>query len=528
MRTKQRMICFTVWLCLSASVIASGSQTESTDSPPNIIVFLADDLGWGDLGCYGHPLIKTPNLDRLAAEGLRLRDCHAGAAICSPSRGALLTGRTPARLGIYSLCNGGVHLRDEEITIPEILKEAGYSTFFAGKWHLGELTGGNHPNPGKHGFDHWYAASNGKPTTYRSKGFVENGRALKEPPDGYYCDVIVEKAIQWIKQRNPSKPFFLELCSSEPHEPVTPAPTYAAMYDNDRIREMEIQVRRGGLPFPPWQLNRPELSRQYYGIVTQLDNAVGTLMKALDEMGLANNTLLFFTSDNGPEYHEWIFPNRRTYGSTGGFRGAKRFLYEGGVRVPGIVRWPARIKPGRVGDELVSSVDLLPTICEIVGAEVPQDCLIDGTSILPLFDGKSIQRNDPLLWHGARTDIPQFSMRQGDETMVAYIKPPQEGQTKYDWLSTSDIDLVEYYDLSIDPFQEVELSEHRPERFKQLRQSFLLSIEELRRDMYVWKDVKYTKPVSAMVNWNKGKWNRQIKNQGTFEEKMRPEKNRQH
>lgn len=505
-------------MAVGLSVLSLGTMSISraaTDARlPNIIVFLADDLGWGDLGCYGHPFIKTPNLDRLAEQGLRLTDCHAGAAICSPSRGALLTGRAPARLGIYSLCNRGVHLRDEEITVAEILKKAGYSTFFAGKWHLGSLTSGKEPLPGEQGFDRWIAKEKGRFITH----------SLPAPyTDNASCDEVTKYAIDMIKERDRRVPFFLEICSREPHEPITPAPEYAAMYDNERVRSMEHLVRRGGVPLPPWQLSRPELSRQYYGTVTQLDNAVGTLMKALDEMGLTENTLFIFTSDNGPELHEWIFPNRKTYGSTGGYRGAKRFLYEGGIRVPGIIHWPARIKPGRVSDALVSSVDLLPTFCELAGEEIPQDRVIDGISLLPLFDGKELTRTKPLLWHGARTDIPQFSMRIGDEALIAYIDPPQEGQTKYKWLRNNDIDLVEYFDLSIDPFQEVELSEYRSERFAQLKEVFLQFVAALRDDMYDWKDLNknYTKPVSAMVNWNKGKWQRQIRKQGPFTEKMR-------
>lgn len=477
---------------------------------PNIVVVMADDLGWGDLGCYGHPFMKTPNLDQLATEGLRLTNCHSGSPICSPSRAGLLTGREPARCGLYGLAGPSMYMRPEEITIPALLGTRGYSSYFLGKWHLGHFTHAGVPNPHSFGFDHWFATeANPMPSTKDPSMFYEDGEAVGQV-DGWYCDIAVERAVRWLDDRDESSPFYLQICTSEPHSPVTPPESFAEVYDDEEIHRLEPLVERGDIPIPPWSVGRPELSRYYYGIVSQLDAAVGRLMSELDRLDLTDNTLVFFTSDNGPEYMQypqWKSHDARHYGSPGPFRGAKRFLYEGGIRVPGILRWPETIEAGTVSDQLFSTFDLLPTLCELTGAEPPTDRILDGTSALPMFSGDDFDRTRPLIWHHIRVDIPQAAMRIGDEVLVAYMKDPLADQGNREWLRTTEFKSIEYYDLGVDLRQRADLSRHRPDRYAQLRETFEFLWKELQHDMITWEGVPDTQePQMARLDWDDSIW----------------------
>ncbi|MCX7886653.1 MAG: sulfatase-like hydrolase/transferase, partial [Verrucomicrobiae bacterium] len=247
---------------------------------PNILLVLCDDLGYGDLRCYGNKTVHTPHLDQLAAEGLRLTSCYAAHANCSPSRMALMTGRTPMRAGIRTAIPLGspMHLRQSEITIATLLKAAGYTTCHVGKWHLnGGLDRQDQPQPSDHGFDHWFSTQNNALPCHRNPdNFFRNGHPVGKL-EGYSAHIVVDEAIRWLDRRNQSKPFFLYVCFHEPHEPIATAPKYAKLYSSDD----------------------PSYSA-FYGNITQLDDAFGRLMRALDQRGLRDNTLVFLTSDNGP------------------------------------------------------------------------------------------------------------------------------------------------------------------------------------------------------------------------------------
>ena len=339
---------------------------------PNLIVILCDDLGYGDLGCFGHPQIKTPNLDRLAGEGLRLTDCYAGAPVCSPSRAGLLTGRIPNRLGIYDWIpqNSPMHLQSTELTIATLLKKAGYETCHVGKWHCnGKFNSPDQPQPGDHGFDYWFSTqNNANPSHKNPVNFVRNGQKVG-PLQGFSSQIIVDEAMEWLSQRDKSKPFLLMVWLHSPHEPIATAGSFVEPYLATAENPQQAE---------------------YFGNVSQLDHEVGRLLKDLDERGLRDNSLVYFSSDNGPETLHRYKGSERSYGSPSPLRGMKLHMYEGGIRVPGIVRWPGHITPAQISNQPVVSYDLLPTFCALAGVTPPTDrrCLYCTTVVL--VPGRSI------------------------------------------------------------------------------------------------------------------------------------------
>lgn len=362
---------------------------------PNLLLFLADDLGHGDLGCQGHPVIKSPNLDAFARQGARLTQCYSASAVCSPSRSALLTGRTPHRNGVYTWIAEGaeVHLRTSEITLPRLLKEAGYNTCHSGKWHLnGLFNNAAQPQPGDHGYEWWMATQNNAAPTHENPGnFVRNGTPVG-PMQGYSAPLVVGEAITWLKEkRDPAKPFFLAVWTHEPHYPIKSDPAFKALYPD----------------------LADDVQREHHANVTQMDHAFGMLMKALDQQGLAEQTFVFFTSDNGPEGDGATSPGR---GSTGGLRGRKRDLHEGGIRVPGIARWPGKIPAGSTCDIPVIGSDLFPTLLGAAGVAAPADRVLDGVDLLPLLTGKAdqLKRPQPLYWRLHMAPNAKIAMREGD------------------------------------------------------------------------------------------------------------------
>ena len=376
-------------LLVPLAFLAAKEKTQ-----PNFVIFLTDDLGWGDLACYGHPVIKTPNLDRFAKQGTKFTQCYSACAVCSPSRSAILTGRTPYRNGVWRWIPGGhrVHLRESEVTLAELLKEEGYATCHVGKWHLnGKFNSKDQPQPDDHGFDHWLATQNNAAPSHKNpKNFVLNGKELGEL-EGYSAPLVVEEGIRWLKKiRDPKKPFFLNVWTHEPHLPIESDPKFMDLY-----KEFD-----------------DEGIRQHHGNVTQIDHAFGNLMKALDEMGLAENTFVFFTSDNGPEGNGL---KGRTRGSTGGLRERKRSSHEGGIRVPGIARWPGKVPANVENRTPIIGSDLFSTILGVLDVPPPGDRTIDGTDFMPLFSGKKIEREIPLYWrnHLARGQI-RVALRDGD------------------------------------------------------------------------------------------------------------------
>jgi arylsulfatase A len=467
---------------LAAAVLCAGFVRAA--ERPNIVVILSDDLGYGDPACFGNPVIQTPNLDRLADEGLKLTHCYAAAANCSPARTGLLTGRTPYRVGIYSAIPmlSPMHLPSAEVTIATLLRDAGYATAMTGKWHLaGMFNLAGQPQPHDHGFQHWFAVQNNALPNHRNPyNFVRNGIPCGRIK-GHAGLIVAAEAVEWLKQgRDRDKPFFLYVAFNEPHEPIATDERFLARY-------------REAYPDDPSRA-------AYYGNVTQLDHAVGMVLGALDAEGLAESTLVFFTSDNGParsRYHD--------AGSTGGLREFKGHLYEGGIRVPGIVRWPGRVKPGSVSEDPVSGVDWLPTLCEVAGIPVPEDRVLDGVSVLPVLEGGAARRSKPLYWQFLRFN-PHVAIRHGPWKLLASLDGPEPTKSL---LTEVNLNLIqqaglkdfELYNLEDDPEESRDLAALEPGKLAELTLLMREFHDSVRREAPgwpLWEDPGYE---SARIEW---------------------------
>lgn len=418
--------------------IANTSGAKPT--PTNVLIFLADDLGYGDLGCFGHPIIQSPNLDAFAKQGARLTQCYAGSAVCSPSRSALLTGRTPYRNGVYTWLaeKSEAHLRTSEITLPALLKKAGFATCHSGKWHLnGRFNDPSQPQPGDHGYDWWMATqNNAAPSHENPVNFVRNSQPLGQL-QGYSAPLVVDEAIHWLREkRDPAKPFFLSVWTHEPHYPIKSDPKYKALYP----------------------LLNDDVQREHHANVTQMDAAFGTLMSTLRELHLEENTFVFFTSDNGPEGDGVKSPGR---GSSGGLRGRKRDLHEGGIRVPGIARWPGKIPANSTVSAPVIGSDLLPTVLALTGTDSSTlgKRTLDGVNVLPLLQttAQSVERPQPLFWRLDMAPNAKIALRVGDLKILADPKGSE----------------FELYDLAQDPKETTDLKDQRPQDFQKLKAQLL-------------------------------------------------------
>ena len=372
--------------------VAGPATGPSGGKRPNVVVLLADDLGFQDIGCYGGPA-KTPAIDGLAANGVRFTDSHSGCAVCSPSRATLLTGRNHIRAGVYQVLQDNVHnahLLEREVTLAKVLKSSGYATAHFGKWHLGLPTKGrDKPTPDKHGFDYWFATgNNANPSHENPVNFIRNGTPVGRI-EGYSCQIVVNEAITWLNSRpKPNEPFFLNVWFHEPHAPIA-APA-------------EIVSRYGKVDDP---------AAIYSGTIENTDRAIARLLASLKEMGVLENTLIIYSSDNG-RYRE---------DRNGGLRGSKGSNFEGGIRSPGVFCWPGGMVRGRVEHEPAGSVDLLPTVCGLVGIDKPKGVHLDGSDLSPLLTGRANQftRHQPLFWL-LPTSNPAAAIRDGRYALVGY------------------------------------------------------------------------------------------------------------
>lgn len=354
---------------------------------PNVVMLLSDDLGWKDIGCYGGP-VKTPVLDKLAAEGVRFTDFHSGAPVCSPSRATFLTGRSHIRAGVYSVINEQVHrmhLLESETTLAEVLKDVGYATAHFGKWHLGMPNNKRKaPTPTEHGFDYWFGLVNGAHPSHKDPtNFLRNGKPVGKM-EGYSCQIVVDDAINWLETKPESdEPFFLNIWFNEPHA-VIAAPD-------------EIVSQYGALN---------DQAAIYSGTVENSDRAIGRLLAKLKKLGELDNTIIHYSSDNGSYRKDRV----------GKLRGSKGSHFEGGHRVPGIFYWKDGIPGGRVEDEPAGAVDLLPTICGLAGIDHPRQKPLDGSDLTPLLtqSGK-FERHQPLFWMNGT----KMALRMGDYTLLA-------------------------------------------------------------------------------------------------------------
>jgi arylsulfatase A-like enzyme len=368
---------------------AAGAMLEAQESrreqPPNILFILADDLGYGDLGCYGQRRIKTPNIDALAAQGMRFTQAYAGSTVCAPSRCALMTGRHTGHSSIRGNHSPDLPVRADEITLAQMLKRTGYDTAMYGKWGLGGFDTGSVPNT--RGFDEFFGyLSQTHAHNYYPEHLWQNQEEFLLTANWfnrrkqYAPDLFAERALAFLDRRRDG-PFFMYYASIIPHadNELGSATGNGAEVPTDEPYSGEA-----------W----PQVEKNFAAMVTRLDRDVGRLMAKLEERGLARNTIVIFSSDNGP--HKEGQHDPEFFGSRGGLRGIKRDLYEGGIRVPLIVRWPGKVAAGAVSNQVVAFWDVLPTLAELTGSKAPAG--LDGVSIAPALVRGTTVAHPYLYW----------------------------------------------------------------------------------------------------------------------------------
>ena len=412
-------------LSMTSDAAARTKGRARPERKPNIIFILADDLGYGDLGCYGQQVIQTPFLDRMAKQGIRFTDCYAGSTVCAPSRCCLMTGYHTGHA--YVRGNKRVPLRPEDVTVAEVLKDSGYTTGIVGKWGLGEPDTTGIPN--RKGFDYWFGYLNQTNAhNYYPEFLWRNEEKASIPKGTYSHDLFTEEARDFIK-RERDKPFFLYLAYTLPHA------------DNGAY-----QAGEQGMPVPsaypytnkPWS----QTARNHAAMITRMDRDIGRIMALLKDLGLDQDTIVFFSSDNGPHKEGGASPE--FFDSNGPLRGIKRDIYDGGIRVPMIARWPGKIKPGRVSDQVWAFWDFLPTAAELAGAEAPAG--IDGISMLPALLGRNQTDHKYLYWEFHERRLGQ-AVRMGKWKAIR-----NDANTP-----------IELYDLETDIGEAHGLAAHHPE-----------------------------------------------------------------
>jgi arylsulfatase A-like enzyme len=405
---------------------------RAADDRPNVVLCMTDDQGWGDVSYNGLKAVRTPNLDALASSGLRFNRFYAQAPVCSPTRGSVLTGRHPNRYGCFLF---GYPLRAEEATLAQALQAAGYATGHFGKWHLNGVSGPGKPisaddplHPGRFGFDEWLSVSN---FFDLDPAMSRNGTTVQLKGDG--SDLIVDEALRFIARAKESKkPFLAVVWFGNPHAP------HKALPEDEK-----------------------QAGSAYYGEILAIDRAMGRLRADLRKLDVAENTLLWFTSDNGATGP----------GSTGGLRGKKGTVWEGGVRVPGMIEWPARIRKPFATDVPAVSSDIFPTVLEVAGAKPARKIEpVDGVSLVPLIEGKMADRPRPIgFWHYApgKKGAAEFAKEAGQaawaENRFKLVRP---GPTRY-----------ELYDLAADPAEERDVAAGNPD-----------VVERMKRDLDAWQE----------------------------------------
>jgi arylsulfatase A-like enzyme len=368
---------------------------------PNIVFIMADDLGYGDLGCYGQQRIETPHIDRLAAEGTRFTQVYAGSTVCAPSRCSLMTGLHNGHARIRDNVPGGIALRDDDVTVAEVLRTAGYRTGAVGKWGLG--VHGSQGKPNDQGFDDWYGhVDQDQAHFYYPDHLWDNDRVVLLPGNrgearGQYTqDLFTERALRFIR-RSRDGPFFLYLPYTIPHWSDFPG------------RSDESQIVPSDAPYT--DRDWPQVEKNYAAMVTRMDADVGRIMRLLAELKIDDRTIVFFTSDNGPSAEAKHDPD--FFGSRGPLRGVKRDVYEGGIRVPMVVRWHGHVPAGAVSDAVWAFWDVMPTLAELAGATISHP--IDGRSMTAALRGDPAPRHEFLYWdYGHTRGRYQQAVRFGD------------------------------------------------------------------------------------------------------------------
>jgi arylsulfatase A-like enzyme len=481
---------------------------------PNVVLIMCDDLGYGDTGFNGNRVIKTPGLDQLASEGAVFTRFYAGGPVCSPTRGTCLTGRHYSRYGITHANVG--HLPVHEIPISRIAKGQGYRTGHFGKWHLGTLDPekssksnrdpqANFAPPWERWYDESLCTEFAVPTWDPSVGFdqktqrrtgerwgspyFDNGKECDEPVMGCDSEFIVNRTIDFIsRSAEANEPFFASVWFHAPHTPVEAGPEFFAMYDE-----------------------YPENYAHYFGVVTAMDRQVGRLNQTLKDLGLEENTIIFFCSDNGPEGYAdhndrgGAFPRSR--GSTGGLRGRKRSLFNGGIEVPAIVKWPGRVEAGERFEFPATTLDYLPTLTDLWSYRMPDDRPIDGVSLLPLFAavaaGKPVERSSAIPYRFVESERAMF----GAPTFAA-ISDRFKLLTN---LAAGDESDRQLYDVVVDPYEKDNIIDYYPDEADALQRFVSDKMKSFRESHFGadYGDVSW-EPVVEFQEVDQGWSNRQI------------------
>ncbi len=435
---KSRVLGYKTWISILVTVFIMACQSqseqahpvkESSKNRPNIIYILADDLGYGDLGAYGQTKTRTPNLDMMAEQGIKFTQHYAGSSVCGPSRASLLTGlhsgHSPIR-GNPLWTNSGtpVDLKPQDFTIAEMLQSHGYKTAAIGKWGMSEAKEeeGKHlaSMPNQQGFDYFYGLrthteahhyywhrlfENNQPLVLEGNDYMKN--------EGIYLhDLFTNKALEYVTQQTSEQPFFLYLSYMIPHFAMT-------VPEDSKQQYLTLDWPKRMLNTEGHYRNDPEGHTAFAGMISRMDRDIGRLMALLKQQGLDDNTLVIFTSDNGHEYDKGFFD------SNGPLRGRKRDLYEGGIRVPLIAKWPAKIKANTESEHISAFWDMMPTFCELAGGNVCPST--DGISMVKALTGEQGQSVHPYLyWEFNERFGPLQAVRQGDWKLVKKYKKPLE------------------------------------------------------------------------------------------------------
>jgi len=422
-------------IVLLAALILGASSQAHAQRPPNVVLVMMDDLGYGDLGSYGASDVRTPNIDRLAREGVRLTDAYANGPVCTPTRAGLISGRYAQRAGLEWFLTIAPADRERGLpasgeSLPALLKATGYSTGLVGKWHLGWKP---EFGPNAHGFDEFYGFLSGAHSYYTDR--AEIARVGPGEPDlfenttpvaatGYLTDEITRRAISFIA-RHADGPFFLEVAYNAVHWPFEPPD-----------RPPTDAERRAGRPLRQMPDDSVTATRQdYVRMLERADRGVGEILAALHQRGLTNNTLVVFTNDNGGE---WLSRNAPLFHRKG-------TLWEGGIRVPLILRWPGQLPPGQVSRQVAITMDITASILAATGARLPASYRPDGIDILPVLRGKAPLIERRLFWRGARPDRQQRAVRRGQ------------------WKLLVDASQLLLFDLGADPGERTDLAARRPD-----------------------------------------------------------------
>jgi len=467
------------YLLIVCWLFISGAFPLMGDERPNFVVILCDDLGYGDISCYGNKIIRTPNIDRLASQGIRFTDYYSPSPVCSPSRVGLLTGRTPNRAGVYDWIPSRTktHMKKNEFTISAMLKTAGYATCMTGKWHCnGFFNRKEQPQPSDFGFDYWFATqNNAAPSHENPRNFVRNGKEVGKLK-GFSCRIVAQEAGEWIEshvKKNPDQPFFTFVAFHEPHEPISSPKSMIKNYPGAKKKGEAL----------------------YYANVENMDSAVGMIMQCLKENNVDENTLVIFTSDNGPETLNRYGNAWRSHGSPGSLRGMKLHTHEAGIRVPGIMRWPLQIKSGQVSREPVSSLDLMPTFANLAAGEIPIEIKLDGTDIVNAFGKDEVIRKRPMFWcYYSALNRSKIALREGDWKLLASLKSNDGKYLKIKSVNDKNISLLreiklvdfELYNIAEDRSESINLAQKNTKQLEKLSKVMRSIFNEVLEDSTVW------------------------------------------